>query len=96
MYSKKRLILALLVLSFAFVSFTPLTAQELILSKVYMKDGNIFIGEITRYESGIITIKTEYGTLNIDESKVKYIIVSESEFKEPFIVLKDGKVIPMI
>jgi len=98
MYSKKRLILTLLVLCFAFVSFTPLTAQELILSKVYMKDGNVFIGEITRYESGIITIKTEYGTFNLDDSKVKYITVSESElkesYKEPCIVLKDGKVIP--
>jgi Leucine-rich repeat (LRR) protein len=77
---------------------TPLTAQELILSKVYMKDGNVFIGEITRYESGIITVKTEYGTFNLDESKVKYITVSESElkesYKEPCIVLKDGKVIP--
>jgi hypothetical protein len=77
---------------------TPLTAQELILSKVYMKDGNVFIGEITRYESGIITIKTEYGTFNLDDSKVKYITVSESElkesYKEPCIVLKDGKVIP--
>jgi hypothetical protein len=98
MYSKKRLILILLVLCFAFVSFTPLTAQELILSKVYMKDGNVFIGEITRYESGIITIKTEYGTFNLDESKVKYITISGSElkesYKEPCIVLKDGKVIP--
>ena len=98
MYSKNRWVLTLLVLCFAFVSFTPLTAQELILSKVYMKDGNVFIGEITRYESGIITIKTEYGTFNLDDSKVKYITVSESElkesYKEPCIVLKDGKVIP--
>jgi len=84
MYSKKRLILTLLVLCFAFVSFTPLTAQELILSKVYMKDGNVFIGEITRYESGIITIKTEYGTFNLDDGKVKYITVSESELKESY------------
>jgi len=98
MYSKNRLILALLVLCFAFIILTPLTAQELILSKIYMKDGNVFVGEITRYESGIITIKTEYGTFNLDDSKVKYITVSESElkesYKEPCIVLKDGKVIP--
>jgi Leucine-rich repeat (LRR) protein len=63
-----------------------------------MRDGNVFVGEITRYESGIITIKTEYGTFNLDDSKVKYITVSESElkgsYKEPCVVLKDGKVIP--
>jgi len=94
----KKSILVLLVASFVFAMLTSLTAQELILSKVYMKDGNVFIGEITRYESGIITIKTEYGTFNLDDSKVKYITVSESElkesYKEPCIVLKDGKVIP--
>jgi len=94
----KKSILVLLVVSFAFVILTPLAAQELILSKVYMKDGNVFVGEITRYESGIITIKTEYGTFNLDDGKVKYITVSESElkesYKEPCIVLKDGKVIP--
>jgi len=98
MYNKNRWVLILLVLCFTSVSFTPLTAQELILSKVYMKDGNVFIGEITRYDSSTITIKTEYGTFNLDDSKVKYITVSESEFKgsyrEPCIILKDGKVIP--
>ena len=94
----KKSILVLLVASFVFMILTSLGAQELILSKVYMKDGNAFVGEITRYESGIITVKTEDGTFNLDESKVKYITISGIELKEsykgPCIVLKDGKVIP--
>jgi len=98
MHNTQKFILVLLAVSFVFAMLTPLDAQGLIISKIYMRDGNVFIGEITRYESGIITIKTEYGTFNLDESKVKYITVSGSEpkesYKEPCIVLKDGKVIP--
>ncbi|MEM2175246.1 MAG: hypothetical protein QXI58_06470, partial [Candidatus Micrarchaeia archaeon] len=88
----------LFLICFIFIFLLMANAQEVITSKVYMKDGTTYIGEIQKYEDSLIFLKTNLGVLSIPEEEIKFIIVAGEEpretYPEPCIILTDGTIIP--
>jgi len=52
-------------------------AQQDITSKLFLKDGTICTGTIEKYVNGVITFRTKYGVLRVDETDALCISISK-------------------
>ncbi|HOK88274.1 MAG TPA: hypothetical protein PK404_05525 [Fervidobacterium sp.] len=61
------------------LSINLLFGDDSIVSKLILNNETIFIGTIEKCDSGMLTLKTRYGTLEINQEDIRYILLQANE-----------------